>query len=334
MSVKRNRILITGGSGFIGANFIINQLLNTKNIILNLDKLTYASSLNSLQKVENNSNYQFIKGDIGDNDLVNKIIFDFKPTSLINFAAESHVDNSIKNPDIFIKSNINGVINLLNIAYSFWMHKPFKLKEKYKHARFHQISTDEVYGSIEKGSFNENSRYAPNSPYSASKASADLLVRSYQKTYGLNTSISICSNNFGPNQHREKFFPKVIDSLVNNKPIPVYGDGKNIRDWIYVENHCKAIDLIFNNSKPGSIYNIGGEFELTNLELIELIYKKLNTKIDINKRIQFINDRYGHDFRYSLNIKKIKNELGWKTIKDFDKNTDNYINLLLNKKSL
>ena len=322
MKFRSKCLLVTGGAGFIGSNFI-NYLFNHyKNInIVNLDLLTYAANLDNLKKIKDNPNYKFIHGDICDKKLIQQILSENKIDGIINFAAESHVDNSIINPDIFVKTNINGVFNLLNCAYNYWMNSPFKVKKEFEKARFHQISTDEVYGSIEKGSFNEESKYAPNSPYSASKASADMIVRSFHKTYGLNTTISICSNNFGQNQNKEKFIPKIIECLKNNKLIPVYGNGKNIRDWIFVEDHCKLVEVIFNKSLPGNIYNIGGENELTNLKLIKSICNILNYKDDfISKKINFIEDRYGHDKRYSLNIDKVKNDFNWKPKSNFIKN--------------
>ena len=322
MKFKCKNLLITGGAGFIGSNFI-NYFLNKDNHtnIINLDLLTYAGNLDNLLDVKDDPRYRFIHGDICNNELVDQIFLEYKIDGVINFAAETHVDNSIKNPDIFIKTNIEGVFNLLSVAYKYWMGSPFKKRRGFELARFHQISTDEIYGSINKGSFTEKSNYSPNSPYSASKASADMLVRSFNITYGLNTTTSISSNNFGPNQNNEKFIPKIIECLINSKPIPVYGDGLNIRDWIYVEDHCKAIDTIFRNSTNGNVYNIGGKNELTNLDLIDLISKKIKTKT--KKTINFVKDRYGHDKRYSLNISKIEKDFNWKptkNIKDYFSN--------------
>ena len=311
MNLNSKNLLVTGGAGFIGSNFIKYMLDNYDNIrIVNLDALTYAGNLDNLKSIENNDSHKFIHGDICDKDLVERIFLNNQIDGVINFAAETHVDNSIKSPDVFIKTNVNGVFNLLNIAYKFWMKKPFVVKSKYASARFHQISTDEIYGSIDKGSFCEDSRYAPNSPYSASKASADMIVRSFNKTYGMNTTISVCTNNFGINQNQEKFIPTVINSIINNKSIPVYGDGMNIRDWIFVDDHCNGIDLVFNNSKSGEIYNIAGENEFTNIQIINLIYDSINkiapNLIQHKLNIKFVNDRFGHDRRYSLDISKIK----------------------------
>lgn len=318
MNFRSKNLLVTGGAGFIGSNFIKYLLEKYDGIsIYNLDKLTYASNLSHLKNLTSNKSYKFIHGDICDNDLVSKIFKNYNIDGVINFAAETHVDNSIINPDNFIKTNINGVYNLLNISYKFWMNKPFIVKEDYLNARFHQISTDEVYGSILKGSFTEKSSYAPNSPYSASKASADMLIRSFHKTYGLNVVTTISSNNFGPNQHNEKFIPKIIQSLINKKTISVYGDGLNIRDWIYVMDNCQAIEKVFNNSASGEKYNVGGENETSNIDLIDIIFKNLSNKHKVKKSIRFVKDRYGHDRRYSLNINKIKNELNWVPKKGF-----------------
>ena len=333
MKFNSSNLLVTGGAGFIGSNFISYLLDKYENInIVNLDLLTYAGSMKNMKSFYSNSNYKFIEGDICDQKIVVDIFKKYNIDGVINFAAESHVDNSIENPNIFIKSNINGVFNLLNIAYSFWMLKPFKAKEKYKQARFHQISTDEVYGSIEEGSFNEQSKYAPNSPYSASKASADMLVRSFNKTFGLNTTISISSNNFGSNQNNEKFIPKVIHSLINNISIPIYGDGLNIRDWIFVEDHCKAIDLVYNHGEEGEVYNVAGKNEFTNLELVDMIYNILKKQYKISKKIEYVSDRYGHDRRYSICIDKIINNLNWVPATDFKIKLEKYIMKIHNEK--
>ena len=330
MKFRSKNLLVTGGAGFIGSNFI-NYLLKKYNEIniYNLDLLTYAGNLDNTSNFINNPKYLFINGDICDKTIVQNIFDKYKIDGVINFAAESHVDNSINNPEKFIRTNINGVFNLLSCAYTSWMNKPFEIKKEYRNSRFHQISTDEVYGSILKGSFNEESPYQPNSPYSASKASADMIVRSFNKTYGLNTSISICSNNFGKNQHKEKFIPTVIENLINNKPIPVYGNGENIRDWISVYDHCSAIDILFNKSDFGSTYNVGGNNELSNINLINIVFEILKKYKNINKNIEFVNDRFGHDFRYSLNIKKIKNDLNWFPGTNFKIQLENYIKELL-----
>ena len=330
MKFRSKNLLVTGGAGFIGSNFI-NYLLKKYNeiSIYNLDLLTYAGNLDNTSNFINNPKYIFIKGDICDKTIVQNIFDKYKIDGVINFAAESHVDNSINNPEKFIRTNVNGVFNLLSCAYTNWMNKPFEIKSEYRNSRFHQISTDEVYGSVLNGSFDEESPYQPNSPYSASKASADMIVRSFNKTYGLNTSISICSNNFGKNQHKEKFIPTIIENLINNKPIPVYGNGENIRDWICVKDHCEAIDKLFNKSEIGSTYNVGGNNEISNMNLINITYNILSNFKKIDKKIEFIKDRFGHDFRYSLNTQKIKDDLNWTPQSNFKIELENYIKELL-----
>jgi dTDP-glucose 4,6-dehydratase len=246
-------ILITGGAGFIGSNFIPYFLEKYQNYkIINLDKLTYAGNLENLKEVEDNSRYKFIKGDICNKELVEFIFKEYDIKGVIHFAAESHVDNSIKNPNLFIETNVNGTYTLLDVAKKYWMEKPFIYKKDYEDCRFHHISTDEVYGTLLENSnelFIEKTPYAPNSPYSASKASSDMIVRSYNYTYGINTVITHSSNNYGPKQHNEKLIPKIIKNAINLKPIPIYGDGKNIRDWIYVLDHCKAC-LLYTSPSP------------------------------------------------------------------------------------
>jgi len=321
MSLIYKNVLITGGSGFIGSNFlklILQKYPNTN--FVNLDLLTYASNKKNTESFKDFNNYFFYKGDICDFDFVSKIFVKHNIDALINFAAESHVDNSIINPHLFIKTNVLGTHNLLKISFKHWMKSPHIHKTDYKNSRFHQISTDEVYGSISHGSFKESSNYSPNSPYSASKASADMLVRSYHKTYGLNTTITLSSNNYGPGQHDEKFIPTIIKSLLCDKEIPLYGSGDNVRDWIFVEENCKAIEMVFKNGISGESYNIGAKNELTNNDLINKIYKIYSTNKDYPDRklkIKFVNDRFGHDFRYSLDISKIK-ELGWRLSDDND----------------
>ena len=333
MQFKSKNLLITGGAGFIGSNFINFIIENFEKInIINLDLLTYASNLDNLRNLENNARYKFIKGDICDSKLVENIFSKYKIDGLINFAAETHVDNSITNPDVFIKTNINGVFNLLNIAYKFWHEKPFKVKKEYSLARFHQISTDEVFGSIEDGSFSERSNYNPNSPYSASKASADMLVRSFNKTYGLNTVISVSSNNFGFGQNNEKFIPSIINSIMLKKPIRIYGDGNNIRNWIYVLDNCEAINNVFNNGHNGETYNIGTNTELTNNDLVSKIIQIFKNEFNYSDfNILHVDDRYGHDKRYSLNSDKIKNQLNWQSSYDFSKELKKYIMKILCK---
>jgi dTDP-glucose 4,6-dehydratase len=291
------KILVTGGAGFIGSNFvkyILSKYPHYK--IVNLDKLTYAGNLDNLSDIEDNPNYQFIKGDICDQNLVEGIVED-KIDVIINFAAESHVDRSIYDPKIFVETNVLGTQVLLESAL------------KFKTNRFIQISTDEVYGTLAKGFFTESSPFLPNSPYSASKASADLLVRSYFKTFNLPALITRSTNNYGPYQFPEKFIPLFISNALSDQELPLYGDGLYVRDWLYVEDHCKALDLVLHNGKIGEIYNISGGQEKTNLEITELILKKLNKPKSLIKHVK---DRPAHDRRYALDSSKIKKDLGWK----------------------
>ena len=339
-------ILVTGCAGFIGSNFVPYFLEKYENCnLVNLDLLTYAGNLENLQEVEDHPRYKFIKGDICNRELVEFIFNEYNIQGVIHFAAESHVDNSIKNPGVFIETNVNGTFTLLDVAYKHWMKKPFQYKEQYtinpqpstlNHLpRFHHISTDEVYGTLnETDLFTEETPYAPNSPYSASKASSDMIVRSYQETYGLNTVITNCSNNYGPKQHDEKLIPTIIRKALAGESIPIYGDGKNIRDWLYVLDHCKGIDLVYHTGKEGEVYNIGGRNERTNLQIVDTICSILDTKYPIreNKAIQnstlniqnykdlvvFVEDRAGHDRRYAIDATKLETELGWKADENFD----------------
>jgi len=318
-------ILITGGAGFIGSNFIPYFLKKyPAYYLINLDLLTYAGNLKNLQEVHKNPRYQFIQGNICNKELLKFIFQHYNIKGVIHFAAESHVDNSIEKPNIFIETNINGTHTLLDIAKEHWMKTPFQYKKGYENCRFHHISTDEVYGSLDNNPhnlFTEKSPYSPNSPYSASKASSDMLVRSYFHTYGINTTITNCSNNYGPKQHDEKLIPTVIKNALSGNPIPIYGDGKNIRDWLYVLDHCKGIDLVYHQGNPGETYNIGGKNEKTNLEIVNIICtildKKLSKDKSYKKQITFIKDRPGHDKRYAIDTTKIEHELNWKASKDF-----------------
>lgn len=317
-------ILITGGAGFIGSNFVdyfINKYTDKK--IINLDSLTYAGDLKNLKEVESNSRYEFVQGDINDRSLLERIFKEYNISAVIHFAAESHVDNSISSPDIFIKTNVNGTFNLLDVAFKHWMENPFSYRKGFEESRFHHISTDEVYGSLgETGLFTEESIYAPNSPYSASKAASDMIVRSYHHTYGMNTVITNCSNNYGPKQHGEKLIPTIIRTALDGRDIPIYGDGKNIRDWLYVLDHCKGIDLAFNSGVAGETYNIGGRNEKTNLEIVNSVCKILDQKVpkdkSYTKQITFVADRHGHDKRYAIDATKIEENLNWKAEENFD----------------
>ena len=330
-------ILITGGAGFIGANFVIHMLAKYPNYrIVNLDLLTYAASYDVIKGLESHDNYHFVKGDIKDKALIEELFKTYNITDVIHFAAESHVDNSIENPAVFLETNIMGTFTLLNTAYHHWMDGPHKLKDAYKTARFHHISTDEVYGTLgETGLFSEETAYAPNSPYSASKASSDFIVRAYAETYGLNTVITNCSNNYGPIQHTEKLIPKIIHNALSGKDIPIYGTGENIRDWLFVLDHCRGIDLAFHKGENGENYNIGGRNERTNNEVVRTICSLLDKKrpksdgTSYKDQINYVQDRAGHDMRYAIDATKIENELGWKALENFDTGIDKTIDWYL-----
>lgn len=317
------KIIITGGCGFIGS-YLVHSALKRKFRVLNIDKISYASrNLNIKHK-----NYTLVKADLINTKKLEKIFNKFKPDFIINCAAESHVDRSIDNPDIFFQSNLLGTLNLLN--------ETIKIKKK---IRFLQVSTDEVFGSLKfnKMKFNENSNYKPNSPYSASKASADHLVRAYGETFGLNYVITNCSNNFGPFQYPEKLIPVVIKNLINKSKIPIYGNGKNIRDWIYVQDHVDAIFKCLLNGKKNNTYLIGSDNELSNIELVKIIckrYKKItNDNFNYLKLISYIKDRQGHDLRYAINAKKIKNQLGWKPKNKFQISLDKTIKFYIDNRN-
>lgn len=318
------KLLITGGAGFIGSNLILYLIEKYPDYqILNLDKLGYASNLKYLDSVRDRNNYTFAKVDLVDRNAVKDIVGRFQPDGVIHLAAESHVDNSIQGPEPFVYSNIVGTFNLLEECRQLWQ----KDKDRFSQSRFHHISTDEVYGSLgPKGYFTENTSYAPNSPYSATKAGSDFIVRAYHHTYGMNTVTTNCSNNFGPHQHDEKLIPTVIRTAILGKPIPVYGKGQNVRDWLYVRDHCSAIDLVFHKGTEGATYNIGGQNEWKNIDLVRKICDLLNRMAgdgpggDYNSLITFVTDRPGHDQRYAIDASKIENELGWKNDRDFDKN--------------
>ena len=334
---KNQSILVTGGAGFIGSNFIkffFEQHSNVK--IVNLDKLTYAGELSNLEDVEKSQFYTFIKGDICDTTLVQELFETYNFSGVIHFAAESHVDNSIKNPDAFINTNIYGTYNLLNIAKTNWMEAPFQPKKGYENNRFLHISTDEVYGTLgEKGLFTENTPYAPNSPYSASKASSDFIVRSYFHTYGMNVVTTNCSNNYGPKQHDEKLIPTIIRKAIKGEKIPIYGDGKNIRDWLFVKDHCKGIDLAYKNGKSGQTYNIGGKNERDNLYIAHRICEILDNirpkRHKYSEQITFVKDRPGHDFRYAIDATKIETELEWRADENFETGITKTVHWYLNK---
>ncbi len=319
--MKNDKVLITGGAGFIGSNYVEYALKNSDDEIFVLDKLTYAGNLKNLAPISDK--ITFVKGDICDAELVQNLFEKHQFQKVVHFAAESHVDNSISGPSEFIQTNIVGTFNLLQSAYKIWMNGPNKLKDDFKNARFLHISTDEVYGTLgETGLFTETTPYAPNSPYSASKASSDFIVRSYFHTYGLPVVTTNCSNNYGPNQHKEKLIPTIIRKAVSGEPIPIYGDGKNVRDWLYVMDHCSGIHLALNGGKLGETYNIGGRNERENLYIANVICELLDEIKPKNRsykeQITFVKDRPGHDFRYAIDASKIENELGWKAKENFE----------------
>ncbi|WP_152056912.1 dTDP-glucose 4,6-dehydratase [Aliarcobacter butzleri] len=334
-------ILVTGCAGFIGSNFVPYFLEKYPDYnLVNLDLLTYAGNLENLKECENNPRYKFIKGDICNRELIEFIFSEYDIKGVIHFAAESHVDNSIKNPGVFVQTNVNGTYTLVDVAKKYWMQKPFAYKEEYKDCRFHHISTDEVYGTLSldpNDLFTEKTSYAPNSPYSASKASSDMIVRAYVETFGLNAVITNCSNNYGPKQHDEKLIPTIIRNALLGNPIPIYGDGKNIRDWLYVLDHCKGIDLVYHKGKNGETYNIGGRNERTNLQIVDRICTILDKEVpkesSYKELITFVEDRAGHDKRYAIDATKLENELGWKADENFDTGIVKTIEWYLNKYS-
>lgn len=305
------KIIITGGAGFIGSH-VVRRFVNTypNYQIINLDKLTYAGNLANLKDIEKAENYRFVKGDITDAPFIDNLFAQEKPDAVIHLAAESHVDRSISNPIDFVLTNVVGTVNLLNAAREYW-------KNDYTGKRFYHVSTDEVYGALgDTGMFTEETKYDPHSPYSASKASSDHFVRAYQDTYGLNTVISNCSNNYGSHHFPEKLIPLAIHNIKNNRPVPVYGKGENIRDWLWVEDHARAIDVIFHQAKAGDTYNIGGHNEWKNIDLIQLLCtimdKKLNREPgESSKLITFVKDRAGHDLRYAIDSTKLQKDLDW-----------------------
>lgn len=294
-------IIVTGGAGFIGSNFIFHMVKKYPEYrIICVDKLTYAGNLSTLESVMDNLNFRFVKVDICDRDAINQLFEEEKPDVVVNFAAESHVDRSIENPGIFLETNIMGTAVLMDAC------------RKYGIKRYHQVSTDEVYGDLPLDRpdlfFTETTPLHTSSPYSSSKAGADLLVLAYFRTYGLPVTISRCSNNYGPYHFPEKLIPLMIANVLNDKPLPVYGDGKNVRDWLYVEDHCKAIDLIIHKGREGEVYNVGGHNEMANIDIVKLICKELDKSEDL---ITYVTDRKGHDMRYAINPNKIHTELGW-----------------------
>ncbi|GEQ84863.1 dTDP-glucose 4,6-dehydratase [Patiriisocius marinistellae] len=321
--MENNKVLVTGGAGFIGSNYVAYILEDTTDEVFVLDKLTYAGDLKNLEGVSKLSNYHFIEGDICDEAFVNDLFKKYNFNKVVHFAAESHVDNSITGPGAFIATNITGTFNLLQAAYKTWMHGPNNFKEDIVAPRFLHVSTDEVYGTLgPTGLFTEETPYAPNSPYSASKASSDFIVRSYFHTYGMPVVTTNCSNNYGPNQHKEKLIPTIIRKAISGKAIPIYGDGKNVRDWLYVKDHCVGIKQAIDTGRLGETYNIGGRNERENLYIAHTICEILDELqpkgFKYKEQITFVTDRPGHDFRYAIDASKIENELGWKADENFE----------------
>ena len=335
------KTLITGGLGFIGSNYI-DYIVETKphENLLVLDKKTYAADPDALKRWEGNARLSFIEGDICDAQLLSQIFLENNIQGVVHFAAESHVDNSIIGPQAFVETNIMGTFQLLEAARKTWLDKNQSKKSGYKNARFHHISTDEVYGALgPKGAFTEKTAYAPNSPYSASKAASDHLVRSYFHTYGLPVVTTNCSNNFGPYQHQEKLIPTIIRKAIQEEPIPIYGMGKNIRDWLFVVDHCIAIQTVFEKGTLGEVYCVGGDSEKTNLDLCAAVIQILDS---IQPRsngesyatlITHVTDRLGHDFRYAIDATKIKNELGWSAQTSFEEALEITVAHYLNKRN-
>ena len=318
-------ILVTGGAGFIGANFVPYFIENNPDYhLVNLDLLTYAGNLDNVKEVENHPRNTFVQGDICDRNFVEELFQKYQFHDVIHFAAESHVDNSISGPEAFIKTNVLGTFNLLDTARKLWMSAPNQYNVGFENSRFNHVSTDEVYGTLgETGLFEETTPYAPNSPYSASKAGSDMIVRSYFHTYGMNVVTTNCSNNYGPKQHDEKLIPTIIRKAIKGENIPIYGDGKNVRDWLYVLDHCKGIELAFKKGKAGETYNVGGRNERNNLYIVDKVCSILDemkpkASGSYKEQITFVKDRPGHDLRYAIDATKIETELGWKADENFE----------------
>jgi dTDP-glucose 4,6-dehydratase len=316
-------IIVTGGAGFIGSNFILHWLANEGTPVVNFDKLTYAGNLENLEKVVADRRYSFEHGDICDRKFVQKLLQQYQPRAIVHFAAESHVDRSIHGPDDFIRTNVNGTFSLLEEVRAYWNALEPEAKAGF---RFLHVSTDEVYGSLgaDDEPFTEITPYSPNSPYSASKAASDHLVRAYHHTYGLPTVTTNCSNNYGPFQFPEKLIPLVILNAIGGRPLPVYGDGQNVRDWLFVKDHCEAVRIVLARGAPGDTYNIGGRTEKPNLEIVQTIcaildqLRPADPVVPHHKLISFVKDRPGHDRRYAIDARKIERELGWRPQETFE----------------
>ncbi len=327
-------LLVTGGAGFIGSCFVL-QTVNAGDNVINLDKLTYSGNLENLDEINDAPNHVFIRGDIGDEQLVKDVLEKYQPDAVINFAAESHVDRSILDPDVFVKTNVLGTEVLLRVVKDWWKNLDEEKKNKF---RFHHISTDEVFGtlSMDDPAFTEETPFAPNSPYSASKASSDHFVRAYHETYGLPTVITNCSNNYGPRQFPEKLIPLMTLNALAGKPLPIYGTGENIRDWLHVEDHCDAIYEVLTKGRVGQTYNIGGRAERNNLFIVNKICEildEIKPRSDgksYKEQITFVKDRLGHDLRYAINSSKIEKELGWKPKHNFEDGLNETIQWYLN----
>jgi dTDP-glucose 4,6-dehydratase len=323
------KILVTGGCGFIGSNYVIRQVIKRRNKVLNIDSLTYAGNIENLSILNDNVNYTFVHGDISDIKCLNKAFRDFNPDVVVHFAAESHVDRSIDDPLIFVKTNLVGTATLLQASLEHW-------KNTKNNFRFIHVSTDEVFGSInDKSLFTESTPYNPSSPYSASKAGSDFLVKAWQKTYNLPAIVTNCSNNYGPYQFPEKLIPLIIINCLNERPLPIYGNGKNIRDWLFVDDHCTALDIIIENGKIGETYNFGGNNQTSNIDIVNKICEILDEKKPLKSSksykalITYVKDRPGHDFKYAIDTSKMKNDFNWKPKEDLESGIRKTINWYL-----
>ena len=319
--IHEKSILVTGGAGFIGSNFVLRQVRKAEVCVINLDALTYAGNLESLESIKDNPEHHFVLGSIADRSLIEYLLSRYRPYAIVNFAAETHVDRSIDSPSGFMQTNVNGTFELLDAARKYWLSLTGSDKNEF---RFLHVSTDEVYGSLDSdGQFSEQSPYQPNSPYSASKAASDHMVRAYHRTYGMPVLTTNCSNNYGPFQFPEKLIPLIINNALNGKRLPIYGKGLNIRDWLYVEDHCAAIERVLTAGTPGEVYNIGGDNEQSNIDVVTNLCGILDDMVPESSHrphsqlIEFVEDRPGHDLRYAVDASKIKRDLGWEPTESF-----------------